>query len=121
MNLNHLSLKYLRCQLRCRFSKDSFCLGQLSLLNKDPDVVDMISPGKLHRSGLVLSDSVGQGVQLKKRRDERKRKEMIGAMSNVLSFRFRGFDPERILNGIYPWVSWFFTTTATNTSHGHAL
>ena len=69
--------------------------------------------GMLHRSGLVLSDSPGQGVQLKKRRDERKRKEILGAMSNVLSFRFRGFDPERILNGIYPWVSWFFTTWAT--------
>jgi len=69
--------------------------------------------GMLHRSGLVLSDAPGQGVQLKKRRDERRRKEIIGAMSNILSFRFKGFDPERILNAMYPWVSWFFTTTAT--------
>jgi len=69
--------------------------------------------GMLHRSGLVLSDSPGQGVQLKKRRDEKKWKEMIGAMTNILSFRFRGFDPERILNGIYPWVRWFFTPWAT--------
>ena len=76
--------------------------------------------GMLHRSGLVLSDSSGQGVQLKKRRDERKRKETIGAMSNVLAFRFRGFDPERILNAIYPWVSWFFTTWATWLSIGMA-
>ncbi|MGI9457488.1 MAG: biotin/lipoyl-binding protein [Aeoliella sp.] len=65
--------------------------------------------GMLYRSGLVLSDSHGQGISLKQRRDERKRKEMIGAVSNVLAFRFRGFDPERILNAIYPWVSWFFT------------
>lgn len=65
--------------------------------------------GMLHRSGLVLSDSIGQGVQLKQRRDERRRKEILGAMSNVLAFRFRGFDPERILNSLYPWVSWFFT------------
>ena len=69
--------------------------------------------GMLHRSGLVLSDAPGQGVQLKKRRDERKRKELIGAASNVLAFRFRGFDPERILNAMYPWVRWFFTTPAT--------
>ena len=69
--------------------------------------------GMLHRSGLVLSDAPGQGVQLKKRRDERKRKETIGAFSNVLAFRFRGFDPERILNAMYPWVSWFFTPWAT--------
>jgi len=69
--------------------------------------------GMLHRSGLVLSDSPGQGVQLKKRRDEKKQKEMIGAVSNILAFRFKGFDPERLLNFMYPYVSWFFTPTAT--------
>ena len=69
--------------------------------------------GMLHRSGLVLSDAPGQGVQLKKRRDERKRKELIGSVSNVLSFRFRGFDPERLLNMIYPLVRWFFSTSVT--------
>lgn len=68
--------------------------------------------GMLHRSGLVLSDATGQGVQLKQRRDERRRKEIISSISNILSFRMRGFDPERILNGLYPWVSWFFTVPA---------
>ena len=77
--------------------------------------------GMLHRSGLVLSDSPGQGVQLKKRRDEKRKKEIIGAMSNILSFRFKGFDPERILNGLYPWVSWFFTAWATWLSIGLAF
>ena len=77
--------------------------------------------GMLHRSGLVLSDSPGQGVQLKKRRDEKRKKEIIGAMSNILSFRFKGFDPERILNGLYPWVSWFFTAWATWFSIGMAI
>ena len=69
--------------------------------------------GMLHRSGLVLSDAAGQGVQLKKRRDEKRRKEVLGQMSNILAFRFKGFDPERILNAMYPWVSWFFTPLAT--------
>ena len=69
--------------------------------------------GMLHRSGLVLSDSAGQGVQLKKRRDKKKRQELIQSVSNILSFRMRGIDPERILNAMYPWVRWFFTTTAT--------
>ena len=77
--------------------------------------------GMLHRSGLVLSDSPGQGVQLKKRRDEKRKKEIIGAMTNILSFRFKGFDPERILNGLYPWVSWFFTAWATWLSIGMAI
>ena len=69
--------------------------------------------GMLHRSGLVISDAGGQGVQLKQRSDERSRKELIGKVSNILAVRFRGFDPEWILNTIYPWVSWFFTKTAT--------
>jgi len=69
--------------------------------------------GMLHRSGLVLSDALGQGVQLKKRRDEKRKKELIGAMTNVLSFRFKGFDPEGILNFLYPLVRWFFSTPAT--------
>ncbi|HMP06378.1 MAG TPA: biotin/lipoyl-binding protein, partial [Lacipirellulaceae bacterium] len=69
--------------------------------------------GMLHRSGLVLSDAPGQGVQLKERRDEKKRKELIAAASNVLAFRLRGIDPERILNGLYPYVRWFFTPAAT--------
>jgi putative peptide zinc metalloprotease protein len=69
--------------------------------------------GMLHRSGLVLSDAAGQGVQLKKRRDEKKRQELLQALSNIMSFRMRGIDPERILNGLYPWVRWFFTVPAT--------
>ena len=35
--------------------------------------------GMLHRSGLVIADVPGQGEQLRKRRDERKRKELLGA------------------------------------------
>lgn len=69
--------------------------------------------GMLYRSGLILSDVPGQGVQLKKRRDERKRKETIGAFSNILAFRFKGFDPELILNAIHPRISWFFSPQAT--------
>ncbi len=69
--------------------------------------------GMLHRSGLVLSDSAGQGVQLKKRRDQKKRQELLQSLSNIMSFRMRGIDPERILNAMYPWVRWFFTVPAT--------
>jgi putative peptide zinc metalloprotease protein len=69
--------------------------------------------GMLHRSGLVLSDAPGQGWALKERRDEKKRQELIGALSNLLAFRFRGFDPERLLNWLYPYVRWFFTPAAT--------
>src|SRR6185436_15127073 len=68
--------------------------------------------GMLHRSGLVITDSAGQGLQLKKRRDERKTKERLATLSNILSLRFKGIDPERLFNVIYPYVRWFFTVRA---------
>ncbi|NQT11887.1 MAG: hemolysin D, partial [Planctomycetes bacterium] len=65
--------------------------------------------GQLHRSGLIVIGVQGQGQQLRKRRDERRRKEVLGAMTNVLCIRFKGFDPERILNWLYPFVRWAFS------------
>jgi len=65
--------------------------------------------GMLHRSGLVVAGVGGQGHQLRKRRDERRRKELLGACSNILCIRFKGFDPERILNWMYPYVTWLFS------------
>ena len=53
--------------------------------------------GMLHRSGLVVADVPGQGRQLLKRRDERQRKELLAAVSNILCIRFKGIDPERFL------------------------
>ena len=47
--------------------------------------------GMLHRSGLVISETAGQGRQLKKRRDEKKRREWMGRLSNVFALRSRGW------------------------------
>ena len=66
--------------------------------------------GMLHRSGLVVADVPGQGRQLKKRRDERKRKELLGALSNILAIRFKGIDPERLLNWMHPKLWWIYST-----------
>jgi len=65
--------------------------------------------GMLHRSGLAIADMPGQGHQLMKRGKKRKRQELFGAMTNVLAIRFKGFDPERLLNWLYPKVSWIFS------------
>jgi putative peptide zinc metalloprotease protein len=65
--------------------------------------------GMLHRSGLVIADVPGQGTQLRRRRGERRRREILGALSNILCIRFKGFDPERLLNWLYPKVRWIFT------------
>jgi putative peptide zinc metalloprotease protein len=68
--------------------------------------------GQLHQNALVISTSQGQGRQLRERRDKNRRRELWQRWSNVLAIRFRGIDPERLLDRLYPWTSWFFTRTA---------
>jgi putative peptide zinc metalloprotease protein len=68
--------------------------------------------GMLHRSGLVVANAIGQGHQLRKRRDQKKRRELMGKFTNIFALRWRGIDPERILNRIYPYTGWFFARPA---------
>ena len=68
--------------------------------------------GMLHKSALVITDVPGQGYQLKKRRDERKRKELLGALSNILAIRFKGIDPDRLLNWLHPKMRWMYSPVA---------
>ncbi|MBN2022184.1 MAG: hemolysin D [Pirellulales bacterium] len=65
--------------------------------------------GMLHRSGLVIADVPGQGKQLRQRRLDRRRKEILGALANILCIRFKGFDPERFLNWLYPKARWLYS------------
>ncbi|MCO6046481.1 hemolysin D [Aeoliella sp. ICT_H6.2] len=65
--------------------------------------------GMLHRSGLVITSSGGQGVQLKKIRDEKVGKQRIASLSNILAIRFKGIDPDRILNVLHSYFWWFWT------------
>lgn len=72
-----------------------------------PDLLNFI--GNLHRNGLVISEQAGQGRQLKKRGDAKKRQELLGKFANVFALRFRGIDPERILNWLHPKTAWLFS------------
>ena len=68
--------------------------------------------GTLHRSGMVIADLPGQGPQLLKRRNENHWRQQLGKFTNILAIRFKGIDPERILNWLLPHVRWFFTPWA---------
>lgn len=68
--------------------------------------------GTLHRSGLVITGAMEQGRQLKARRDERKWKETVQLMSNILAVRFKGIDPDKLLTAMNPVTRWLFTTPA---------
>jgi len=62
----------------------------------------------LHRSGLVLGDRPGQGPQLFERRRQRIWKQWMHWLSNIMALRFRGIDPDRLLERLDPWFGWLF-------------
>ncbi len=68
--------------------------------------------GTLHRNGLVISDAAGQGEQLLERRRKRKLRTVAGAFTNILAIRFKGIDPERILDWMYPRFRWLYSLPA---------
>lgn len=68
--------------------------------------------GMLHRSGLVVSQAAGQGRQLRRRGDQKRRRERMGKLANIFALRFRGIDPEKLLNRLLPWFGWLFTPGA---------
>jgi putative peptide zinc metalloprotease protein len=97
----HVSLQQIKDGFEQRFAPQKITFGDLQQFI-----------GMLHRSGLVISNSPGQGKALRHRGRKKKTKETLGKMANVFALRFRGFDPERILNAILPWFGWIFTVPA---------
>src|SRR6056297_3024804 len=97
----HVSLQQIKDGFEQRFAPQKITFGDLQQFI-----------GMLHRSGLVISNSPGQGKALRERGGTKKRKERLGKMSNIFAIRFRGVDPERILGAITPWVGWIFTIPA---------
>lgn len=92
------SLEELQQQFEERFAPQKITLQELHQL-----------AGMLHRSSLVVSDSAGQGPQLLKRHRENSRRQRFSALTNIICIRFKGFDPDRILNWLDARVGWFFS------------
>jgi putative peptide zinc metalloprotease protein len=64
---------------------------------------------RLHREGMIISRSPGQGEALLERCNKLARQGWIEALSNVLALRFRGIDPSRFLNWLAPLFGWMFS------------
>lgn len=97
----HVSLQQIKDGFEQRFAPQKITFGDLQQFI-----------GMLHRSGLVISNSPGQGKALRERGRKKKNKELLGKFANVFALRYRGFDPERILNSLIPWFGWLFTVPA---------
>ena len=97
----HISLQQIKDGFEQRFAPQKITFGDLQQFI-----------GMLHRSGLVISNSPGQGKSLRERGRKKKNKETFGKFANVFALRYRGFDPEKILNVLLPWFGWVFTVPA---------
>ena len=67
---------------------------------------------RFHQDGLVTSNTPHQGPELLKRGEKSELMERVGAMANILAIRYKGFDPERILDFLMPYTWWIFTKAA---------
>lgn len=63
----------------------------------------------LHRDGLVVSAAAGQAEPLAKRGAERALQTRRERFGNPMALRFCGFDPDALLEALYPWCGWFFS------------
>ncbi len=69
--------------------------------------------GRLHREGLVIGESPGQGDELLRRRKRLARMAWLEKLSNLLAIRFRGVDPDRFLRRLDSWLGWMFSAWFT--------
>lgn len=64
--------------------------------------------GQLHQSGLIVAGVQNQGHELNKRGKKKQRQMMLASMSNILAIRFKGIDPNSILNWLEPKFRFMF-------------
>lgn len=92
------SLKQIQTRFEQRFSPRRLSMQQLQAFL-----------GMLHRQGLVLSETVGQGGELLGRRNRIRRHAVTQKFSSILAIRFRGIDPEQFLGWIETKVRWIYS------------
>ncbi len=54
--------------------------------------------GRLHQAGLLIATARGQATALAERADERRQHRLRWSWTELLAIRFRGFDPDRLLD-----------------------
>lgn len=66
----------------------------------------------LHESSLVTSDLPGHAHRLLGLQVKNRKRELKSSIRNVLAVRLPGFDPEPLLNALYPVCRWMFSGVA---------
>lgn len=72
----------------------------------------------LHQKGLAYGIRPGQAASRIQQRRKKRRQQIWGTLTNILSLRLPGWDPDRFLTRAMPWVSWVFHPVAVVAASG---
>ena len=60
----------------------------------------------LHKKGLAYSVRPGQATSRIEQKRKTRRQKIISTLTNILSLRLPGWDPDRVLGAMVPWTRW---------------
>ncbi|WP_373651294.1 efflux RND transporter periplasmic adaptor subunit [Schlesneria sp. DSM 10557] len=89
------SLETIRAELIREFPAISPTLTETQLLVSD-----------LHQKGLAYSVRPGQASARIEQKRKNRRQKAFGVLTNILSVRLPGWDPDRVLAAMVPWTRW---------------
>ncbi len=112
-----------------RLTKEQFCVleclkepGTLDRIHERLQIENPSIPVKisdvqrlladLHEKNLLYTKRQGQGRPLLDLQKKNRNREVIQVLKNFLFLKLPGFDPEQILDAIYPFFRWMFTRWA---------
>ena len=75
--------------------------------------------GQLVSQGLLVSDGAGYGRLLIAREQQSRARQQWSALANVLVVRFRGFDPDALLERMLVWCCWRCSTQYHSSEQHH--
>ena len=62
----------------------------------------------LHQKGLAFSVRPGQAAARIEQKRKKQRQKILNTLTNILSLRLPGWDPDSFLTGMVPWTRWMF-------------
>lgn len=95
------SLEKVRDDLKLEFPTLQVTLSDIQQLITD-----------LHRKGLVISNRAGQGAAVVRERSKTRREKIKQTLMSLMYLRLPGWDPERTLRLLLPFVRWMFHPVA---------
>lgn len=91
------SLEQVREDLKVFFPTLQVTLGDIQQLITD-----------LHKKALVSSERPGQGAAVVRERRKEKKQKLKQTLMSLMYLRLPGWDPERTLQWMYPYLKWLF-------------